>query len=340
MINEHSSTGCLNRQAVHVNSGPVIGHAPFLDGHVEGPLMPVRNFNEEITHSFHERLLLQEKSEESQKANYFSLGSFKCLIDIPYPDVAQCFLSSAYKYAPPHSEWPPYLSTKHKCDLAQAKYSEQEITELTNNWGSLCAKCLQWGHKKISCSARVICINCSAPGHKTAECNLQTRTRLVMSSEPGNQINQYPLKKVVSNITVQPTKRSGSVRCEACGFYGHLAKSCFKLRREKLWKWIPKISPPSHSASDASVATSPRQTPELSATPAMANYPLNPIPFLPQGWAVEPGPADRLVRSGMVVNPIPPLNHDFLVIAKANRFVPHHRRAALRDTIEGLLHEA
>ena len=72
----------------------------------------------------------------------------------------------------------------------------------------------------------------------------------------------------------------------------------------------------------------------------MANYPLNPVPFLPPGFAVEPGPADRLVRSGMVVGPIAPLNHDFLAIAEASAYVPLHRRAAVRTAIEGLLHEA
>ena len=72
----------------------------------------------------------------------------------------------------------------------------------------------------------------------------------------------------------------------------------------------------------------------------MANYPLNPVPFLPPGFAVEPGPADRIMRSGMVVGPIAPLNHDFLAIAEASHYVPLHRRAIIRHAIRGLLHEA
>lgn len=72
----------------------------------------------------------------------------------------------------------------------------------------------------------------------------------------------------------------------------------------------------------------------------MANYPLNPVPFLPPGFAVEPGPADRVVRSGMIVGPISPLNHDFLAIAEASVYVPLHRRAAIRNMIQGLLHES
>ena len=72
----------------------------------------------------------------------------------------------------------------------------------------------------------------------------------------------------------------------------------------------------------------------------MANYPLNPVPFLPPGFTVEPGPTDRLVHSGMVVGPIPPLNHDFLAIAEASHYVPLHHRVATRATVEGLLHES
>ena len=57
----------------------------------------------------------------------------------------------------------------------------------------------------------------------------------------------------------------------------------------------------------------------------MANYPFNPDPFLPPEFAVEPGPADRLVRSGMVVGPIAPLSHEFLAIAETGHYVPLHR---------------
>lgn len=67
---------------------------------------------------------------------------------------------------------------------------------------------------------------------------------------------------------------------------------------------------------------------------------MNPIPFLPTGWSIEPGPPDRKVRADMAVNPIPPLNNNFLAIAEASRFVPLYLRAGLRETIEGLLHES
>ena len=55
---------------------------------------------------------------------------------------------------------------------------------------------------------------------------------------------------------------------------------------------------------------------------------------------MELGPADRKVRADMVVSAVPPLRHDFLAIAEANKFIPQHQKEALRDTIQGLLHES
>ena len=72
----------------------------------------------------------------------------------------------------------------------------------------------------------------------------------------------------------------------------------------------------------------------------MANFPINIVPYLPQGMTVELGPPDRKVRSDVVVSAVPPLRHDFLAIAEANRFIPKHQKAALRDNIQGLLHES
>ena len=72
----------------------------------------------------------------------------------------------------------------------------------------------------------------------------------------------------------------------------------------------------------------------------MANYPLNPVPFLPPGFAAERGPADRRVRSGMVVGPIAPLSHEYLAIAEASTYVPLHRRASVRNRISALLQES
>ena len=72
----------------------------------------------------------------------------------------------------------------------------------------------------------------------------------------------------------------------------------------------------------------------------MANFPVNVVPYIPTGMTIELGPADRIVRSDMAVHPVPPLNHDFLVIAEVNHHVPFHHKAALRQVITGLLHES
>ena len=53
---------------------------------------------------------------------------------------------------------------------------------------------------------------------------------------------------------------------------------------------------------------------------------------------VELGPPDRRVRDDMVIGPVPPLRHDFLTTAEANRVIPFHRKAELCHIIEGLLH--
>ena len=65
----------------------------------------------------------------------------------------------------------------------------------------------------------------------------------------------------------------------------------------------------------------------------MANYPLNLVPFLPPRFVVEPGLADGLVSSGMVVRPIAPLSHEMLDIAEASAYVSRHRRATIRNQI-------
>jgi hypothetical protein len=72
---------------------------------------------------------------------------------------------------------------------------------------------------------------------------------------------------------------------------------------------------------------------------AMANFAVNPLAFIPPGMSIDHGPADRRVRSVLVVDPVPPLHHDNLVIAEPSHFMPIHMRQDLRDTIEGLLVE-
>ena len=120
--------------------------------------------------SLMKKYLREAELEEEHNQACLNLGGFKCPINVPYPALPQCFLNSAFKYAPAHSLWPPNLSAQHKDYLAQASYSEEEITTLANNWAVLCARYLQWGHQKIDCPAILICINCSTPDHKASKC--------------------------------------------------------------------------------------------------------------------------------------------------------------------------
>jgi hypothetical protein len=72
----------------------------------------------------------------------------------------------------------------------------------------------------------------------------------------------------------------------------------------------------------------------------MANFPVNPLAFLPEGMTIDHGPADRKVRTNVVVNPISPLQHDNVVIAEPSRFIPIQLREDMREEIVNMITEA
>ena len=88
------------------------------------------------------------------------VGSFWFSNINDYPQLPQSFLASAFSYAPPRSSWPPILSDSHIADLSRAGYSHTEVSDIAKNWGQLCGKCLQWGHNRPFCHARLICLTC------------------------------------------------------------------------------------------------------------------------------------------------------------------------------------
>ena len=184
------------------------------------------------------------------------------------------------------------------------------------------------GHNRINFQARLICINCSGPDHKAIACPKRATPASLSAAESicTERIN-LPNMALPKKATASVKHCSIAVRCATCGAYSHVDASCWKRRFSLKWKWVPKVTH-THSASVlASSSTSKIQKPPLCSVPSavlalalsqspspMANYPFNPVPFLPPGFAVEPGPADRVVHSGMVVVPIAPLNHEFLAI--------------------------
>lgn len=93
--------------------------------------------------------LLETVTEISEQ--FITIGKFKFPIDVPYPIVPQCFLNSAFRNAPIHHTWPPVLSKSLQADLSQSGYDNLELLNLIKYWGTLCAKCLQWGHARVNC---------------------------------------------------------------------------------------------------------------------------------------------------------------------------------------------
>jgi hypothetical protein len=84
----------------------------------------------------------------------------------------------------------------------------------------------------------------------------------------------------------------------------------------------------------------PQATVLASPAAAMAKFPVNPLAFLPEGMTIDHGPADRKVRTDLVISPNALLHNDKVVIAETNRFVPIHLRQSMRDDVRALLDEA
>jgi hypothetical protein len=69
----------------------------------------------------------------------------------------------------------------------------------------------------------------------------------------------------------------------------------------------------------------------------MSTFLVNPLAFLPEGMIVDHGPANRKVRSDLVVPSVAPLQHDRVLIAEANRFIPIQHREQMREDFRDLL---
>ena len=195
------------------------------------------------------------------------LGAFKCPLWLAYPPLPQSFLSSAFKYAPPHKYWPPILSAHHKADLAQADYSDKDIFTLADCWAALCARCLQWGHNRSYCTARIICINCSAPEHKAINCPARYAQNPQPAQNTDNQFLQHGKlinhSEILASTCHSPTQRfisCSNIRCTFCGAYRHVASNCHSRRWHEQCKWVPKNINPSKNTPDGCHSASSFQT--------------------------------------------------------------------------------
>jgi hypothetical protein len=65
----------------------------------------------------------------------------------------------------------------------------------------------------------------------------------------------------------------------------------------------------------------------------MANFPINPFRFLPDGMIVDDGPTNRVIRAFMALPAEPPAYHGEYAIAVADREVADLERPALLNTL-------
>jgi hypothetical protein len=155
--------------------------------------------------------------------------------------------------------------------------------------------------------------------------------------------------------------------CRSCNGKGHSAKNCQKradLIRPKISEqksfpreniaavnkqiWREKKPRTEITAlqdlfplAQATVSSSVLgDSPSVQGGGAMANFPVNPLAFLPEGMTIDQGPADRKVRSHLVVHPISPLQHDNVIIAEPSRFIPIQFREDMREEIANMITEA
>lgn len=138
------------------------------------------------------------------------------------------------------------------------------------------------------------------------------------------------------------------IRCRSCNGLGHIAKFCSSKSRplpKPKTRWVPKptsssrqeiptnslfpTGDPSYTATDCALPfapplpsapslpqflSSPSSSPSPSSpSPAMANYPCNPMLYVPQGMHIEQG-WNRLARSRVALGGEPPRRHEQFAI--------------------------
>jgi hypothetical protein len=94
---------------------------------------------------------------------------------------------------------------------------------------------------------------------------------------------------------------TSQVRCKSCYCYGHVAKGCINSKRKSSTRWVKKAPSPKPDSSSLHPppqhASHPPNSAQLPARlPAMANFAINPLPFVPPGFFIREGGKERVRR--------------------------------------------
>jgi hypothetical protein len=157
---------------------------------------------------------------------------------------------------------------------------------------------------------------------------------------------------------------TNQIRCKSCYFYGHIAKNCIKGLAKSRKQWVPKRVTPDFLAQKSrdspllltSTVSVPRVSPiatsdqlgsahistfQSTTSPetenSMANFEVDPLPWLPWGHHVIDGGPTRLPRSFYypIEDPLP--QHQAFCYAVVHPAPPPHQEGFWRDQVRDLL---
>jgi hypothetical protein len=200
-----------------------------------------------------------------------------------------------------------------------------------------CSKCLGVGHDTFKCQMGWRCRKCLKLGHRARAC--EDNSKMVcrvkqctssMEKRSSRLPKQVWVKKVISQ---QPSIQSNLDTLTAREYLG-VIDTCHSK---------PLLDPTCAASSSFSFPYVPPPTFTSTVLPqewmTMATVPVNLLAFLLEGMTVDHGPADRKIRTDLVVPAFAPLQNDKVTIAETSRFVPIQLREEMRLAVQGMLQE-